>query len=96
MIADLVFFPAAIMRFFWALMGLMAAFVACGLLWILWALLAMGNKLNTASAGGVDLNALADAVVAALEATTIPVDAKKMNGSAINGNGTPGDLWRGA
>lgn len=39
MIADLVFFPAAIMRFFWALMGLMAAFVACGLLWILWALL---------------------------------------------------------
>lgn len=56
----------------------------------------MGNKLNTASAGGVDLNALADAVVAALEATTIPVDAKKMNGSAINGNGTPGDLWRGA
>lgn len=56
----------------------------------------MGNKLNTASSGGVDLNALADAVVAALEATTIPVDAKKMNGSTINGNGTAGDLWRGA
>lgn len=52
-----------------------------------------GKALSTASTGGVDLNALAAAVVAALEATTIPVDVAKVNGSAIDGAGTEGDPW---
>lgn len=75
----------------------------------------MGAKLNTASSGGVDMNALAEAVweyvdrtltanpgitpaqvVSALEATTIPVDAKKMNGATIAGDGSAGNKWRGA
>lgn len=34
-------------------------------------------------------------VMAALNATTIPVDAKKMNGAVIAGNGTSTDKWRG-
>lgn len=53
----------------------------------------MGNKLNTASSGGVDMNALAAAVVAALEATAIPVDVQKVNGATIDGTGTDGDPW---
>ena len=35
----------------------------------------MGSKLNTASSGGVDMGAMVDAVLAALNATRIPVDA---------------------
>ena len=35
------------------------------------------------------------AVMAALNATTIPVDTRKMNGANILGTGSPGDLWRG-
>lgn len=35
-------------------------------------------------------------VMSALNATTIPVDAKKMNGAAIAGDGSAGNLWRGA
>lgn len=38
---------------------------------------------------------IAAAVVAALNATTIPVDAKKMNGAVILGDGSSGNLWRG-
>ena len=38
---------------------------------------------------------IAAAVLAALNATTIPVDARKMNGSTICGTGTTGDKWRG-
>ena len=53
----------------------------------------MGNKLNTASAGGVDLNALAAAVVAALQATAIPVDVKAVNGATLTGSGIAGDEW---
>jgi len=52
-----------------------------------------GKALSTASTGGVDLNALAAAVVAALEATTIPVDVAKVNGATIDGTGTEGDPW---
>lgn len=52
-----------------------------------------GKALSTASTGGVDLNALAAAVVAALEATTIPVDVAKVNGATIDGAGTEGDPW---
>jgi hypothetical protein len=35
------------------------------------------------------------AVVAALQATTIPVDTKKMNGADVIGTGAEGDPWRG-
>jgi len=53
----------------------------------------MGAKLNTASSGGVDLNALAAAVVAALEDTTIPVDVAKVNGATLTGAGVVGNEW---
>ena len=53
----------------------------------------MGNKLNTASSGGVDLNALVDAIIVALEATTIPVDTVKIKGQTITGSGTEIDPW---
>lgn len=52
-----------------------------------------GNALDTASVGGIDYAALAAAVVAALEATTIPVDVAKVNGATIDGAGTEGDPW---
>jgi hypothetical protein len=55
----------------------------------------MGNKLNSAASGGVDYEALAAAVIAALNATAIPVDAVKMNGADILGSGTESDKWRG-
>lgn len=38
---------------------------------------------------------IATAVLAALNATTIPVDTKKMNGATVLGVGTSGDKWRG-
>lgn len=53
----------------------------------------MGNRLNTASAGGVDLGALAAAVVAALQATTIPVNVAKVAGQTVAGSGTELDPW---
>lgn len=57
--------------------------------------LTMGGKLNTASSGGVDLESLAQAVLAALNATTIPVNVEKMNNAEVIGTGTAGDGWRG-
>lgn len=53
----------------------------------------MGAKLNTASSGGVDYAALADAVVAALEAATIPVNTVQIKGQTISGSGSPSDPW---
>ncbi len=38
---------------------------------------------------------IAAAVLAALSATTIPVDAKKLNGATVIGDGTDGNAWRG-
>ena len=38
---------------------------------------------------------IAAAVVSALQATTIPVDAQKMNGHTIIGDGSESDPWRG-
>lgn len=55
----------------------------------------MGSKLNTASSGGVDMGAMVDAVLAALNATTIPVDARKVNGrSQFFQRGTPQEVKR--
>jgi hypothetical protein len=78
----------------------------------------MGAKLNTASSGGVDLEALAQAVweyatrnlsaapptaeqvaaaiLDAAQATPIHADTRKMNGATVNGDGSSGNLWRGA
>lgn len=39
--------------------------------------------------------AIANAVLAALNATTIPVNVKKMNGATLVGDGTSGNKWRG-
>lgn len=44
---------------------------------------------------GPSAESLAAAVLAALSATTIPVDAKKMNGATIIGDGSETDSWRG-
>ena len=52
--------------------------------------------ITTAVGGsGPTAESIAAAVLAALNATTIPVDARKMNGAAILGDGTAEDLWRG-
>lgn len=53
----------------------------------------MGSKLNSAASGGVDYSALAAAVLAALQATTIPVDMRKVRGQTINGTGVENDPW---
>ena len=50
--------------------------------------------MNTASSGGVDLNALAEAVRTELETTTIPVDLKKINAVTVTGTGITSDKWR--
>jgi hypothetical protein len=53
----------------------------------------LGAKLNMASAGGVDTNALVNAIVAALETAVIPVDVKAINGAELSGSGVVGDEW---
>ena len=53
----------------------------------------MGAKLNTASSGGVDLNALAQAV---WEYATRKVDVEKMNGAPVVGDGSVASPWRGS
>ena len=44
---------------------------------------------------GPSAESIAAAVLAALNATTIPVDTKKMNGATVLGDGSPGNKWRG-
>lgn len=61
---------------------------------------AAGFQANITTGGGTtltqgDIDAIAAAVLAALNATTIPVDAKKLNGATIIGDGTDGNAWRG-
>lgn len=53
----------------------------------------MGARLNTASSGGVDLNALTAAILAALQATAIPVNVKQINDTPLEGSGIAGDEW---
>lgn len=53
----------------------------------------MGNALATASTGGVDVNLLVSEVLAALQATTIPVNVKAINSTPLTGSGTAGDAW---
>lgn len=53
---------------------------------------------STTAVGGSGPSAesIAAAVVAALQATPIPVDTKKMNGADIIGDGSEANPWRGA
>lgn len=44
---------------------------------------------------GPSAEQIASAVLAALQGTTIPVDALKMNGAPIIGDGSDGNPWRG-
>lgn len=53
----------------------------------------MGAKLNAASAGGVDYNALAAAILAAAAADPIASNVKQVNDIDIDGTGTTGDPW---
>lgn len=55
-----------------------------------------GKALSTASSGGVDLVALAQAILSAAQTNPIHADVQKMNGADVIGNGTAGDKWRGA
>jgi len=52
---------------------------------------------STTAVGGSGPSAesIAAAVLAALQGTTIPVDAQKMNGADIIGDGSEADPWRG-
>ena len=52
-------------------------------------------NLDSLTPGGFTKEAVASAVVSALQATTIPVDTKKMNGSEIIGDGSEINPWRG-
>ena len=46
-------------------------------------------------ASGPSATDIAAAVLAALNATTIPVDARRMNGAPVVGDGSEADPWRG-
>ena len=58
---------------------------------------APGIAIGYSSSGstGPTAESIAAAVLAALNATTIPVDTRKMNGAPIIGTGLVGDDWRG-
>ena len=49
----------------------------------------------TGSISDADITRIVQAVLAALNATTIPVDTRKMNGSAVIGDGSEAQPWRG-
>lgn len=44
---------------------------------------------------GPSVEDITASVIAALNATTIPVDVQKMNGATVLGDGTSGNKWRG-
>ena len=50
---------------------------------------------STTGTTGPSAESIAAAVLAALQATTIPVDAAKMNGAPIIGDGSEANRWRG-
>lgn len=52
---------------------------------------------TTTAVGGSGPSAsdIAAAVIAAMAATTVPVDVKKMNGALVTGDGSVPDPWRG-
>lgn len=52
-------------------------------------------NLNSITPGGFTTDGIASAVTPNLQVTTIPVDAQKMNGAAIIGDGSELNPWRG-
>ncbi len=50
---------------------------------------------STGGGGGATPEQIATAILAAAAATPIHADARKMNGTPIQGTGAPSDLWRG-
>lgn len=54
-----------------------------------------GKALASAGSGGVDLEALAQAILAAAQVTPIHADVKKMNSANVIGSGIEADKWRG-
>lgn len=54
-----------------------------------------GKALASAGSGGVDLEALAQAILAAAQITPIHADVKKMNSANVIGSGIEADKWRG-
>lgn len=60
--------------------------------------LLIGNSaglIAVSTGGGPSAVDIAAALVAALNATTIPVDTRKMNGATVQGDGSTGNKWRG-
>ena len=55
-----------------------------------------GKALATASSGGVDLVAMAQAILDAAELTPIHANVKKMNSANLLGTGVEADKWRGS
>jgi len=53
----------------------------------------MGQKLNSAAAGGIDYATLAAAVIAAMNATPPDVNIAKINGLGVDGAGTEANPW---
>lgn len=53
------------------------------------------QAVSTGGGGGPTVSQIADEIMARLAATTIPVDAQKMNGADVIGTGQVGDGWRG-
>lgn len=51
--------------------------------------------ISTSGSTGPSAADIAAALLAALNATTIPVDARKMNGATVTGDGSIADPWRG-
>ena len=54
-----------------------------------------GKALATASSGGVDLVAMAQAILDAAQLTPIHANVKQMNSTAVLGTGVEADKWRG-
>jgi len=52
--------------------------------------------ISTSGSSGPTAADIAAALLAALQATTIPVDTRRMNGADVVGNGSEADPWRGA
>lgn len=51
---------------------------------------------STSGSTGPSADIIAAAVLAAVQATTIPVNVQKMNGADVIGDGSEGNSWRGA
>jgi hypothetical protein len=53
----------------------------------------MGQKLNAAASGNIDYNTLADAIIAAMNASPPDVNIARINGLDVDGDGTEANPW---